>query len=231
MQSCSVDAFTWLTYAVTRCHGQSLLKMDSPGCARVVTKLVSLGMLTLKNSRGQGSYTVSPLNAMAAQTALRNEALALPRVSASPSSTIVADTPVFARPSGSRNRIMAKPASAAVSPSSCNHHDPTFHDQLVANVAPAESKDVQNSDSIFEDEIEGLSAMMVDTAISEKERKPTVRRGRYGKTIMPIRSPLGVLNTASFKTNVIERRQPSSRSAATSSACARHLSKTFSRRE
>lgn len=93
--------------------------MSIEDCDKMINKLIDLQMLELERTRTRSpvprrsaSFEVKPQNAQAAQYALSHGESANVEVqqrvpSASPSSTIAASTPVFARATGSRNRIMA----------------------------------------------------------------------------------------------------------------------------
>ena len=101
-----------------RSPGESA-SMSIEDCDKMINKLIDLQMLELERTRTRSpiprrsaSFEVKPQNAQAAQYALSHGESANVEVqqrvpSASPSSTIAASTPVFARATGSRNRIMA----------------------------------------------------------------------------------------------------------------------------
>ena len=161
--------------------------MTIEDCDKVVDKLIAVDLLVIKRSRSRSpvprrsiSFEVRPRNAQAAQNDLSAEAPSSgpqQRVpSASPSSTIAADTPVFARAAGSR-RIMA---ARAASPE--NAFGPG-----VAPMAPegpgARMEEDEEMDNI--EDIEGLSLKMGATTIAghhEDFARPR-RKRHFGLTL------------------------------------------------
>jgi hypothetical protein len=161
----------------------------------MIDKLVDLKMLVVKrSSRGQQgiNYHVLPHNAYDAQTVIRNDLPArgpgaMDHPSSSPSSTIAADTPVFKRNSGSRNRIMA--SSAAPSPAPTRSIDTQVMPAAVPEGPLALDASPPPEDENEGDEMEGLSTSMQEASIQHRDNIPSLpsssskprRTAQYGR--------------------------------------------------
>jgi len=187
---------------------QDLLKMSPKDVEQVIIKLVELKMLVIKKNQGHGQqgmymYQVLPENAQAAQNALLHDvpargpgALDYRMTTVSPSSTIAAESPIFQRASGSRNRVMA--AATIVKPSSPAPHVMDIHIHRVSPSVPEGPLALNTSG----DDMEGLASMMQDSLAVDKKPKPR-RHGRYGITVAP-NPQVGAVQTTSFKTIIVK---------------------------
>ena len=185
---------------------QDRLKMSPKDVEQVIIKLVELKMLVIKKNQGkQGMYMyqVLPENAQAAQGALRHDvpargsgALDYRMTTVSPSSTIAAESPIFQRASGSRNRVMA--AATIVKPSSPAPHGMDIHIHRVSPSVPEGPLALNTSG----EDVEGLASMMEDSLAVDKKPKPR-RQGRYGITVAP-NPQVGAVQTTSFKTTIVK---------------------------
>jgi len=185
---------------------QDLLKMSPKDVEQVIIKLVELKMLVIKKNQGQQGmymYQLLPENAQAAQSALRHDvpargpgALDYRMTTVSPSSTIAAESPIFQRASGSRNRVMA--AATIVKPSSPAPHGMDIHIHRVSPSVPEGPLALNTSG----DDMEGLASMMEDSLAVDKKPKPR-RQGRYGITVAP-NAQVGAVQTTSFKTTIVK---------------------------
>jgi hypothetical protein len=163
-------------------------------------------MLVIKKNQGQQGmymYQVLPENAQAAQSALRHDvpargpgALDYRMTTVSPSSTIAAESPIFQRTSGPRNRVMA--AATIVKPSSPAPHGMDIHIHRVSPSVPEGPLALNTSG----DDMEGLASMMEDSLAVDKKPKPR-RQGRYGITVAP-NAQVGAVQTTSFKTTIVK---------------------------
>ena len=168
----------WRLQNFFECLAGSSLSIEA--CDNVINRLISLEMLQVKRMqspvpRRRASFEVKPENAQAAQHALsapgREPASGQQQrvPSASPSSTIAAETPVFARAAGSRNRVMA--AKAENTRESALALPPQGPDAL-------EDAPMEEAESMA-NVMEGLSLQMGKTSIEGAQEDVRPRRKRH----------------------------------------------------